>query len=460
MPSLENIELINPTASPAPVDAALDLAQQLDGKQLSPEHQAAARLSKLAGLLRGAGALAIISAAAAFLIQRWNVPDHCLRYFLFLGFTLILGLAGVISGVRIRDDKSARTFLAIAAAIVPVHFCILGALIFSQFGQPLHHYDELLHWHARSGSAAVLTMLVGLAALIPLTVVGLMALVRKEVKLVATVYLGACALLLLPFRDPSVVALLLAVGSPLLLLLDLKLRENSLFHTLEGKLARIMLQVPLMLILIRTLTLYSFSDVLVGTLWGLLALNLFHFLPKYGPAFIKARFSQGLSVLPAFIGWSFFHHALISTVQIPSEFSTTLFGLPFAALLLALSRCAETGHNYRRLAILFGSYTVLAQLFLAPALSGSLIAVAATLFAAVYSFLNKDTFSFSVGCIAFLLAVLYNLRYALLFCTFSPWVSLALIGCATVGAATFVERNRTLLQKQLASLKTEVASWN
>ena len=200
----------------------------------------------LPGVLRTAGSCILVAASATFLLQDWTGLDDNLRYFAFLAFTIVLALAGFLCGVRIQEARGARTFLALVAAVIPVHFCVLGGLLYSKFG--FHSgilYPKYFHWVATSPLAALTTTAIGVGTLSVLCTLAFMSLARSETRRLTATYLAANALLLVPTRDPGLVGIISAVLFGALLTQDIvKLGLSSAMRTFEGKLLRVLRFVP------------------------------------------------------------------------------------------------------------------------------------------------------------------------------------------------------------------------
>ncbi len=110
-------------------------ARGLETESVVDESPAArqARVRALTRVLRGLGAGVVAASATTFLFQQWDSGDDLTRYFALLAQSGVLAAIGFFCAVWIRESKSARTFMALAAGMVPALFCILGGLVYSQF---------------------------------------------------------------------------------------------------------------------------------------------------------------------------------------------------------------------------------------------------------------------------------------------------------------------------------------
>src|SRR3954469_19518367 len=83
--------------------------------------------------LRIAGAALVVASASTFMLQHWQVGNDLLRYAMLVGQSLLLAAAAYFVGLTLREGRSARTFLALVLATMPVSFAVLGGLVYSRF---------------------------------------------------------------------------------------------------------------------------------------------------------------------------------------------------------------------------------------------------------------------------------------------------------------------------------------
>ena len=270
---------------------AANLIEQIDQALLEDERAKSAvcadrserhAMSKLARILRILGTLTLISSALTFMVQQWDSVSHIERYFYFLGFTLLLSVSGFMCGLRIKEDKSARTLLALAAAVIPVHFCQLGALLYSIWPYKQHGivYPAYFSWIAPNATSAMLTCIVGIAALIPICLISFAALARGEARRISALYLAANALLLIPTRNPDAIGLMaLALSIGLVSVEVYSLRSSAVMRTRESMFIRLMLWTPLATLIGRTLQLYPTSDLLTAAIFTIVSCVLLFLIP-------------------------------------------------------------------------------------------------------------------------------------------------------------------------------------
>ena len=192
--------------------------------------------------LRIAGAALVVASASTFMLQHWQGGNDLGRYAMLVGQSLLLAAAAYFVGLSLREGRSARTFLALVLATMPVSFAVLGGLVYSQFhleaAQTLPSYAT---WIAPNPQSAVLAVVATLIVLVPLAAVSFVALARKEARALSVAFFAANLLVIVPVRQPLVVVLL--AGAALIALLRLELTRfgaSAQLDTVEGKLARVM----------------------------------------------------------------------------------------------------------------------------------------------------------------------------------------------------------------------------
>jgi hypothetical protein len=423
--------------------------------QSDPAREEGSALQALPALLRLAGAAVLIASALAFMLNQWESFTHIQRYFTFLGFTLTLSLAGFFCWLRMRDDKSARTFLAVSAAIIPVHFCQLGALLYSRFGAPISNYPSWLVWKAGDDLSALATTLIGAAALCAVAYVAFLVLARSHARLLTGAYLSANTVLLIPTRDPDMIGLLALVMLPALFAFDVRcLSAHTAMKTREGLFVRTMLLVPFILLLGRTFQLYELSLIMESALCATAAMILFAFIPQYSESNEGAAVSQGLSLVPAGAAWWLFGLELAHKLALPDSAAAPLLTLPIALIVAVMSRYARRGgRGYMLMAAFWALGTSLIEMIWLHSLASALVCVVVAILAGAYGFVIKDRFTCLSAIAAFLLGIAYNLRYAMEIYSFSPWLGLALTGIVTVLSAAYIEHNHAAIARGVQGLR-------
>jgi hypothetical protein len=454
--------------SPDPRIDEVDRAIAGEDEQRAARHAtrraATARLFGLPRLLRWMGASVLVAAALSFLLQGWERGDDIARTFHFLGFTGVLTVAGFLCGLRIGDEKSARTFLGLAIGAVPVHFTVLGALLYSQFPwlSGFADYPAYAHFSAPDRAMALLTVALGTAFLVPVCWTAFLAFARPAARSLTAAYLLANATLLVPTRHPDVIGLLALALLAAALLFDRRcLRPLQALRTLEGRVARALMAAPFLLLVGRTLNLYEASSLFLAALASCLSVVLFFLVPSATTRRRVALASQYASLPFVACAWVFVLEALQPTLQLGVAWGLPLVCLPIAALHGAMSFGAiDGGAPMRRVAALLATGGMTLELLFFPGVLASVGCLATAIAAAAYGHAAEQRWVFVTGLSALAFGLLYHLRYAADLYALSPWGSLAVLGTATVVVAALLERHHRALAAHVLELRGRVAAWN
>lgn len=427
------------------------------------------RLAKLPTILRWVGATVLICAALAFVLQSWSSWMWYQRYLAFLGFTLVVAGSGILSGLRLKDDKTARTFLGISAAIIPAHFAQLGALVRSRTPGSSQHIPDLFLLQAHDPVVLMILITAAFVLLPPVMYLSFSAMARPQARRFTEVYMLANVLLLLPTRQPDLVAL---IGLGLVGLLGFyELKHFSCepkLKTFEGKAVRIMMFAPLVLLLARNALLYPVTNILLSCFCLLVGVVMLVAIPRVSQDNDICQLCEGFSILPFGGAWilfaqgvfldpqhAYFYHPLMKTVMFP------MFGLPIAAMLVCLSFMVKTsGRNYRRAAAALAISVVVMQLFVNPGVLSSLLCIITSIGVGIAGYMMEEKVLLQTGGFGLVMGLLYQLRYATMLYAFSPWLSLAMVGIATVFLATYVEKKGLLVMKRIGEFQTRVKAWD
>jgi len=422
------------------------------------------RVSALSRILRAIGAGALIASASTFLLQRWESGGDLQRYFTLLAHPLLLCVAGFVCGLRANDGKAARTFLALASALVPVQFCILGGLLYSQFSWDgaLLAVPTYASWMAPGPFAALATAGITLVALAPVVGVAFLTLARARALPLTLAYLAANLTLLVPTRDPSVAAGLVALALGGLVAFDSRVgRRDSSLRTLEGTFVRAMLFAPPLLLMLRSALHYELSALFAAVLSGLVSFGL------VAIAGVR-RLPEGLrdvlpdaSLLPTAAACAFVAGALFDA-GIPASLAFPAGVLCFGGMTLWLSLLAGSaawGARHRRVAMVGTVCGMAADLVIHPGVVASLGCLVTAIAALSYGYLMERRAIFVTGLAAALFGLAFHVRYALGLYAYTRWGSLALLGVAVILAASWLERHWDGLVARSAMFRERFAAW-
>lgn len=455
-----------PDASPAIREVDEALVAEDEAKSIgrsTPQRVPNESRITLPTVLRVVGSTLLCAAALVFMVQRWDGANDVQRYYHFLAFTGVVTAAGLFCGLRLREDKSARTFLGLVSAIVPAHFAVLGALLYSQYTWISGHvpYPGYAHIVAPSLGVAVRTIAVGVALLTPAIFLAMRVLIGRHALSTTLAYLAANSVLLVPTRDPDVVALVVLATTLFVAVFQRRFSGETALKTFEGRLVRVMLAAPPVVLLARSIHLHGASWLLLAAIAGLVSYVLFSLVPKTCVRWpVIARNSQRLSSLAVLATSSCLALAMWQRWGIPESVLFPLALFPGALALMLLSfRALDEGAVFRPLAAAAAVSGAAAQVVVFPGFGSSLLCVVTSIAIIGYGCAMEQKSVLLVGVIAFLFAICDHVGYAIELYAMSPWLSLATLGLITVLAAAVIERYGSRLRTGGRAFRTRFAQW-
>ncbi len=420
----------------------------------------------LSKVLRYLGTISLLVSAAVFLFQRWDEMSHVLRYLSFLGFTGILILAGLSIDYTLKDKKSAQTFFGIITVLIPVHFCVLGGFILSRlpaawYNSTIFGYLPYFRWVAPTDASALVLTLTAFVVLTPMVYISFRYYSKDKAGTLTAIHMLGNSALLIPVRNETAVGLIsLAVlicvgGLDLSLLSSQKSLKNS-----EGRTARGMLYLSYVALILRTASLYSVTKLFTASLYAAAALVIFFGSKSLFKSRDEAVSFQGLGVIPLAISWWLFSHSIIHSFDIPQVWHLYVICLPYAAMLSIFGALSlSTGDNYRKLAVTIASISFTLNNFYHPTWWVALIALSAGIVIIIYSYYSRYKAGMAIGMINFIIGISYYFFQAIKIAANSPWLSLAVVGIATIVASSLIERNYRKLLAHFSTLKEKAREW-
>jgi hypothetical protein len=396
--------------------------------------------------LRIAGAFLVVASASTFMLQHWQGGNDLRRYAMLVSQSLLLAAAAYFVGLTVREGRSARTFLGLLLATVPVSFAVLGGLVYSQFHlEPLAILPHYASWVAPSKLSALVALAGTLVVLVPLSGLSFVALARREAKALTVAFVAANLLMLVPVREPGWVVLLAGVGFVTLLQLEgARFSRASRLDTFEGRLARAMPFVAPVIMLGRVVHLYTVRPPFVGGVMLIAAASIWLPLARTRSASWRdmGSWAAGLLALCGWGGvWSGFRSGLVS----PS-WSLISFGVPAALLLVVASR--RGAHARGVLAacgVLFGLLTTVA----ASALDLDGIAAFACIVVGIAVAVWGAALRLRVHLVGGALVALFGLGAQIWLAVQAGhlvrWAGLSVVGILLIVGSAYLERNRATL---------------
>lgn len=416
-------------------------------------------------LLRGLGGLVIIAAFMLYLFEGWRDSNDLSRGLLLLGHTVALTLAGLASGHWLHENKGARLFIALALAAVPVNVAFLGGLTY-----PLLSWDApgdvtaaASVWTQSQGQLATgSVLLLGGASLLVLVAsvwLGFRVMARESVAGLSGLYLLSNAALLVPTRaDAPVSALLVGLALTLGVLGAHLRRRDPTLATAEGRFARAVLLLPLLILGGRSLWLYAPDTLFLTSLSLLGYLALRFLLTTMAPASSWRGLVEVLAVAMALLVTLMAGASLASAWSLAEVFYLPLSAVILGALLLDLSRLpGPRGRGYQSAAVLLITLSLLLDLGIHGGLGLALVALIAGVIALGFGYAIKGRLLFATGLITAIAALATLGMEALDHFSLGGWSALVLLGIGIIIAGSLLERHGERLRMGLAGWRAHFA---
>lgn len=404
-------------------------------------------LPSLSQLLRWTGVAALTGAFAAFLFQEWQGGNDLMRYLMLLGLTLTLALGGVANGIWLKEEKGARTFLALALGSLPVNFTVIGAFIYLHYGLDSIQtsYPQVAAWHIDSGPTALIVAAVAVPLLAATARFAFSVHTREAAKEFTLLYLLSNAMVALPVRSPEIAGgLVLALTAVLIIALNRLINRKVSLKTFEGRIALAVLFLPPIILVGRSLWLYSAGDFFM-LLIAISAHAGVRFLDRYAERNSWAhQLTTLLSVVTA--TWMAF------TLNIINHYGESLV-IPTIAISYAVMMY-EIG--YRRFAALVAAAGMTANLILFDTVAQSLLAMLVGISMMALAIRMRQKWMFVYGGLLLIIGMGRQLAAAVIDFNFDSWGTLAAIGIAAVLAGSLLERHSA----KLGEWRREVNSWD
>jgi hypothetical protein len=460
--STENVQVIQE------VDEAL-AAERASVEKRTEERLTAAtkerdKISRIGSLLRYIGVGVLIASMATFMFQRWDTMTQVSRYFAFLAFTAGVCVSGLLCGLKIGENKGARTLLGAVVTLIPIHCAQIGAFIYSRVanGVSEHSYPSYFYFMAPTLTDAVIVAVGGLLALLPMAYMAYSVLARKHAKRLLLLGCGVSAALLVPTRDPLFVAGLVAVAGALAYIGERSFGSIVELKTREAFVARLVPFIALAMLIGRQSSLYHPTTVLHGVEMALLSALLFGILPQFFKEKGLVWASENVSLITTMIAALLFGDAVISGFNLSgSVIAPLVVGLPLTVVYALMAhRAREAGVVFRGISALTLFGTGVAELLNGAHVEACLISLVIGILGVTYACITENKGTLFAGVSLAVLSLMRVCFIAITSMSVSPWILLGVIGVGTILGASYLERNFTKIRENLVSARRQVADWS
>ncbi len=433
----------------------------VSAETVTPTTSRWAHLRHLPSVMRKLGLGLLVVASFSFLFSGWRSFEPLERYHAFVGMTLVMALSGIFCVLRLQEAKSARAFLGLTTALLPIHFLQLGGMLLLDGATNGATLPQWLHmFQLKSLSTFHLWLTVaGSLILLPLVAyAGFSALARQQRNLLTLLYLSGNGLLLLPFRGADTVAALLIAGFVLIRVIDLRrLADNASIQHVEGAVCRWMLYVPLLMLALRNLMLFSIGPLLVAGVLAILSYLMFFELAKARAFGCRMGLFRVLSLIPALLAWALCYEEIFG---IDSHAWVNQIVLPVSLFAYLMSTYTNgSGRVWRRVSGFVAVASSLWQLMAFPTPVASILSLLVAALVTLAAFVTRERGLLVSGVIGLVISSAYHLRNAVLIGDESRWIILSVLGIAIIIAGSVIERNSAKLVAYFNTAKRHLKDW-
>jgi len=408
--------------------------------------------------LRIAGAALVVASASTFMLQHWDSGNDLTRYAMLVSQALLLAAAAYFVGLTIREGRSARTFLGLVLATIPISFAVLGGLVYSQFHLEslavLPHYAS---WIAPTKLSALLAVAGTLVVLVPLAVVSFVALARKEAKALTLLFMASNLLVIVPLRSPIAVAAIAGLALALLLQFELaRFSRTPRLDNLEGKVARAILFVPPLIMIGRVFHLYQDVYQTSTPFFGALTLvgaSLIWIALGSTESTGKRDLGAWTAAFLALAGWGMTWPDIIQWNVHSAAMAVLMLGLPAAGFLLIASfRGAHSRDALNALGVILGLMTAVIASLLDLDSMAAFSCVVLGILVAVWGAALRQRVQLVGGALVALFGLVAQVWLAVHADNILRWASLSVAGILLIVGSAYIERNRPRLAQLWARL--------
>ncbi|MES9853587.1 MAG: hypothetical protein ABW170_17360 [Candidatus Thiodiazotropha sp. L084R] len=444
-----------------------ELQQSIDNEQcVEDSHRGTWSLQSLLSLpilLRATGSLVLLTAMSLFLFQHWDSGDDLHRYWMLLGFNALLALSGFAIGRLLGEAKGARTFLILALAAVPINFSVMGAFIYA--GYPLDglsiQYPQFASWQISENISLALPLIVGALLALMVSWLGFLVLARDAAPRLTIISLLANAALLIPIRDNANIAWLILALAPALIYSTVQIARNiPVMRTFEGRIAQLLLLLPIGLIIGRALWFYPADSFLYLAItlvawWGLRILG-----QHYSNHKVLIQRIEWISLILAPMIALLITDMGISRLELMNGSALHLFAYSLALLYFERAFLGiDSSGKFRMAASFILAITAFSVLIMDGGTNNALFSIANGILVMTISYMMRNRLLLLMGAIALLTGIGYQLWYAIEFFNIGGWGSLAVIGSLTIVTGSLVEKFSARLKLSLHGWSEQIRNW-
>lgn len=416
----------------------------------------------LSAVLRTTGAVVLMASLSVMLFRGWSEGSDLARFYTLLTYSGVLAGIGILLGHIVRENKGARTFLALALGAASVSATVLGALIYSLVYEPTIPVPDFAAWVAPSPQSLLFAGAIAATVLSPIAYFGFAVFARRSARGLTVMYLCSNLMLLVPTRLPVVIgaiALVLVIAG--LNRLAAARRHDSALATREGRLAIAIQLLPIAILLGRNYSLYPTDELLLT----FSALTLYVVARQCRRA---GRNEPGWSMrlaniaaAPIAVAVALGAAATAIAAGAPQVAAVPVFTLALSALLADLGLSSPTGSvRYTRAAAVTLAVGFMFNLFVWPSLPSALLAIASGAAVLIYGFSVEQKTVFIAGAATLFTGLAHQLHDAFRGFDLASWGGLACVGICAIVIASILERHGPVLRHRIIAWRERFTAWD
>lgn len=427
-------------------DPALDTPSMTESESVAALgwHSRIARHLEISNILRLCGGGFTAAAILLFLFQRWEDASDLSRYAMIFGETLTLTVLGFVTSRWLKDQKSARVFLGLGLVSTSAVFTILAAMIHSQvqWTPAVADLPGFAVWAIDSMDTVLLLLAGSFAVLGGVSLLTLTVLARPVARRLGLLLMLNTGLLLLPIRDMGITTLLLL---PALLfgfrhLANLR-KTTPAMRTGEGAMAGFLVMLPLFIMIGRGTYLYAQGPVAIGSLAILTYLLLRQIALSITHAVQFRKLLEVVSLIPAALfSWQLVT-LLDSVAPGMRQWLVVFAGITMSGFLTDLAIRAVAGRERYLQAVLYsGLFVSVVEEAFYPGVSTAILGFALSGLVFLHSYGARNTNLLRLSLLVVAGSLILLISKAMVSLNAGTWMSLAVLGMATILLAAAVER--------------------
>ena len=394
------------------------------------------KVRSLSDTLRVVGVISLLCSGLFFMLQGLVVLSSFERFISFACVAVGLGVLGLFTGAQMKEPKSARAFLGLAAAATPVLYSQIGAMIYSQFAAQTMVPDAFVV----IAPSLFLTVLAGglfTLFMAPVLYIGFGAFYRERAQQLVLFLLMCSATLLIPTRASNLSAMLIFAQLAMLYAFDNdRLKKSTVLIETEKSFAKLILLIPVAIMIGRGLF-YQPTELFFSSVAAAVSLISFCFIPM-GRLLFLGGVGAGLS-------WFFALDAFLS-LNPAFEFVRIFVAGYSAAVGVLLFAQPNTGVTSRKFLRFFGQmfafYIPVFCFFSSWSAPTAIVAILLGLIASALGYMQRDLGVFRSGALVGGFGIFYFGTHIWQLAWNVPWISLASIGIVVILLAGYIEKHR------------------